>query len=209
MRLTNHAVVAELVQSLLRRIRRVSFLCSRLVSSTIHDQQSQRRVRHSSQLYRDEWDTQSLTIQYSCVCSTPQRCQYIDCPDGPPPYRRRGSATAPSPQPAAPRATSPAPTTGGSPANSFEAPPAAFQLAMQQSGSLGLVNAESPIIPALLRAASRRMDWLVRPSTHRQAALTRTRAGRERGLAFTTISTSCPSATRKRIRRSTEKPSSL
>ena len=42
-----------------------------------------------------------------------------------------------------------------------------------------------------------------------QAAQTAIRALRVRGLAFTTISTSCPSATRKRISRSTEKPSSL
>jgi len=42
-----------------------------------------------------------------------------------------------------------------------------------------------------------------------QAAQTAMRAERDRGLAFTTISTSCPRATKKRISRSTEKPSSL
>ena len=42
-----------------------------------------------------------------------------------------------------------------------------------------------------------------------QAALTAMRADRERGLAFTVISTSCPRATRNRMSRSTEKPSSL
>jgi hypothetical protein len=42
-----------------------------------------------------------------------------------------------------------------------------------------------------------------------QAAQTAMRAERDRGLALTTISTSCPRATKKRISRSTEKPSSL
>ena len=42
-----------------------------------------------------------------------------------------------------------------------------------------------------------------------QAALTAMRAEREVGLDLTTISTSCPSATRNCIKRSTEKPSSL
>lgn len=42
-----------------------------------------------------------------------------------------------------------------------------------------------------------------------QAAQTEMRAERDRGFALTTISTSSPRATRKRIRRSTEKPSSL
>jgi hypothetical protein len=36
------------------------------------------------------------------------------------------------------------------------------------------------------------------------AAVTAIRADRERGFAFTTISTSCPSATKNRISRSTE-----
>jgi len=49
----------------------------------------------------------------------------------------------------------------------------------------------------------------LKPTLRNQAAQTAMRAERDRGLAFTTISTSCPRATRKRISRSTEKPSSL
>jgi hypothetical protein len=50
-----------------------------------------------------------------------------------------------------------------------------------------------------------RQKW----SRRNQAALTAMRAARELGLDLTTISTSCPSATRKYIKRSTEKPSNL
>lgn len=59
------------------------------------------------------------------------------------------------------------------------------------------------------------MSWSARPhhpwrgGTQNQAVLTAMWAEREMGLDLTTISMSCPSATRKCIKRSTEKPSSL